>query len=57
MSAAFLILRKDLLVLRRSPVLLTVLIAYPIVIALLIGLTAAYANAKPRVALVDLDGA
>ena len=50
------ILRKDLLVLRRSPVLLGVLVAYPLVIALLIGLTAAYANAKPRVALVDLDG-
>jgi hypothetical protein len=50
-----LILRKDLLVLRRSPLLLGVLIAYPLVIALLIGLTAAYANAKPRVAVVGLD--
>jgi ABC-2 type transport system permease protein len=56
MKAPLLILRKDLLVLRRSPALLAVLIAYPLVIALLIGLTAAYANAKPRVALVDLDG-
>ncbi len=56
MKAPLLILRKDLLVLRRSPLLLGVLIAYPLVIALLIGLTAAYANAKPRVALVDLDG-
>lgn len=56
MKAPLLILRKDLLVLRRSPALLGVLIAYPLVIALLIGLTAAYANAKPRVALVDLDG-
>jgi hypothetical protein len=56
MRSAFLILRKDLLVLRRSPALLGVLIAYPLVIALLIGLTAAYANAKPRVAFVDLDG-
>jgi ABC-2 type transport system permease protein len=55
-KASLLILRKDLLVLRRSPALLAVLIAYPLVIALLIGLTAAYANAKPRVALVDLDG-
>ena len=52
MRPAWLILRKDLLVLRRSPVLLGVLIAYPLVIALLIGLTAAYANAKPRVAFV-----
>ena len=56
MRAPLLILRKDLLVLRRSPALLGVLLAYPLVIALLIGLTAAYANAKPRVALVDLDG-
>jgi ABC-2 type transport system permease protein len=55
MRAPWLMLRKDLLVLRRSPALLGVLIAYPLVIALLIGLTAAYANAKPRVALVDLD--
>lgn len=55
MRPILLILRKDLLVLRRSPALLGVLIAYPLVIALLIGLTAAYANAKPRVALVDLD--
>jgi hypothetical protein len=56
LRAAWLIVRKDLLVLRRSPALLGVLIAYPLVIALLIGVTAAYANAKPRVALVDLDG-
>lgn len=55
MTQVLLILRKDLLVLRRSPALLGVLIAYPLVIALLIGLTAAYANAKPRVALVDQD--
>jgi ABC-2 type transport system permease protein len=56
MKPPWLILRKDLLVLRRSPALLAVLVAYPLVIALLIGLTAAYANAKPRVAFVDLDG-
>src|SRR6476469_8608967 len=56
MRPAWLVLRKDLLVLRRSPALLGVLIAYPLVIALLIGLTAAYANAKPRVAFVDKDG-
>jgi ABC-2 type transport system permease protein len=55
-KAPWLILRKDLLILRRSPALLGVLIAYPLVIALLIGLTAAYANAKPRVAFVDRDG-
>jgi ABC-2 type transport system permease protein len=56
MRAPWLIVRKDLLVLRRSPLLLSVLVAYPLVIALLIGLTAAYANAKPRVALVDQEG-
>ena len=47
------LLRKDLLVLRRSPLLLGALVAYPIVIALLVGLVAGYANAKPRVAWVD----
>lgn len=51
-----LLLRKDLLVLRRSPVLLGALLAYPIVIALLVGLVAGYANAKPRVAWVDEEG-
>jgi ABC-2 type transport system permease protein len=53
---AALILRKDLRVLWRSPVLLGVLLAYPLVIALLVGLVAGYANSKPRVALVDEDG-
>jgi ABC-2 type transport system permease protein len=56
LKPSLLVLHKDLLVLRRSPALLGVLIAYPLVIALLIGVTAAYANSKPRVALVDLDG-
>jgi ABC-2 type transport system permease protein len=55
MSAALLILRKDLVVLRRSPALVAILLAYPILIAVLIGLTATYANAKPRVAFVDED--
>jgi ABC-type Na+ efflux pump permease subunit len=48
-------LRKDLLVLRRSPLLLGALLAYPIVIALLVGLVAGYASSKPRVAWVDED--
>ncbi|MDQ2983005.1 MAG: ABC transporter permease [Actinomycetota bacterium] len=51
-----LMLRKDTLILRRSPLLLAALVAYPLVIALLVGLVAGYANSKPRVALVDLDG-
>lgn len=51
-----LLLRKDAVILRRSPLLLGVLLAYPLLIALLVGLVAGYANAKPRVALVDRDG-
>src|SRR5690242_5324378 len=50
------LLRKDLTVLRRSPLLLVALLSYPIVIALLVGLVAGYANAKPRVAWVDEEG-
>jgi len=50
-----LLLRKDLRVLWRSPLLLGALLAYPIVIALLVGLVAGYASAKPRVAFVDED--
>jgi len=53
---AWLVLVKDLRVLHRSPFLLGVLVAYPIVIALLVGLVAGYANAKPRVGFVDEDG-
>jgi hypothetical protein len=51
-----LLLGKDLRVLRRSPLLLGVLLAYPLLIAALVVLVAQYANAKPRVALVDEDG-
>ena len=50
-----LLLRKDLRVLRRSPLLLGALLAYPVVIALLVGLVAGYASAKPRIAFVDED--
>jgi ABC-type Na+ efflux pump permease subunit len=56
MTAVWLLLRKDLTVLRRSPLLLGALLAYPVVIALLVGLVAGYASAKPRVAFVDEDG-
>ena len=56
MNAVRLVLGKDLRILRRSPLLLGVLLAYPLVIAVMVGLVAAYANAKPRVALVDEDG-
>jgi ABC-2 type transport system permease protein len=56
MSRIVLLLRKDALILRRSPLLLGLLIAYPLLIAVLVGLVAGYANAKPRVALVDEEG-
>ena len=55
MRRATLLLAKDLRVLRRSPVLLGVLVSYPLLIALLLALVAGYANAKPRVAFVDDD--
>src|SRR5438067_8301678 len=51
-----LLLRKDLRILRRSPVLVALLVAYPLVVAGLVGLVAGYASSKPRVALVDEDG-
>jgi len=50
------LLRKDLRTLARTPVLLVVLLAYPLVIAALVGLVAGYASSKPRVAFVDRDG-
>jgi ABC-2 type transport system permease protein len=55
MNRIALLLRKDVLVLRRSPLLLGILIAYPLAIALLIGLVASYGSSKPRVAFVDED--
>jgi ABC-type Na+ efflux pump permease subunit len=52
---AALLLRKDLRVLMRSPLLLGMLIAYPLLVAGLVGLVAGYGSSKPRVALVDQD--
>lgn len=49
------LVRKDLLVLRRSPLLAATLLVYPLLVTGLVGLVAGYASAKPRVALVDLD--
>lgn len=48
-------MRKDLRILRRSPLLLGALLVYPVVIAVLVGLVAGYASSKPRVAFVDED--
>ena len=56
MKRVLLLVQKDLRLLRRAPVLLATLVAYPIVITALVGLVAGYANAKPRVALVDEAG-
>ena len=47
------LLRKDLLILRRSRLLLALLIVYPVAIALLIGLAISRSPARPRVAIVD----
>jgi ABC-type multidrug transport system permease subunit len=47
------LLAKDLLILRRSRLLVGVLIVYPIAIALLIGLAISREPGKPKVAIVD----
>jgi hypothetical protein len=47
------LLRKDLLILRRSRLLLALLIVYPVAIALLIGLAISRSPSRPRVAIVD----
>ncbi|HUA74827.1 MAG TPA: ABC transporter permease [Solirubrobacteraceae bacterium] len=47
------LLAKDLLVLRRSRLLVGVLIVYPVAIALLIGLAISRSPGKPKVAIVD----
>lgn len=55
-TAIRLLLVKDLRALVRSPVLLALLVLYPLVIALLVGLVVRYADQRPRVALVDRAG-
>jgi ABC-2 type transport system permease protein len=45
---------KDLQILRRSPLLVGLLVVYPIVISLLIGLALSRAPSKPRVAIANL---
>jgi hypothetical protein len=47
------LLRKDLLILGRSRLLLALLILYPAAIALLIGFALSRAPSSPRVAVVD----
>ena len=55
MKRVALVLRKDLRVLQRSPLLVGVLLVYPLLVAGLVGLVAGYGSSKPRVALVDED--
>jgi ABC-2 type transport system permease protein len=47
------LLRKDLLILARSRLLVALLIFYPVAIALLIGFAISRSPSKPRVAIVD----
>jgi hypothetical protein len=47
------LLGKDLRILRRSPVLVALLIAYPVAIAVLIGLALSSSPARPRVAFLN----
>ena len=47
------LLIKDLQILKRSPLLVTLLVVYPIVIAVLIGLALSRGPDKPRVAFVN----
>ncbi len=57
MRRVTLLLRKDVRTLGRMPALLVALVAYPLVIALVVGLVVRYAGERPRVALVDEQGA
>src|ERR1019366_2088130 len=47
------LLQKDLLILRRSRLLVALLVVYPVAIALLIGLAISRSPSRPRVAIVD----
>jgi ABC-2 type transport system permease protein len=47
------LLLKDLQILRRSPFLVVLLVAYPVIIALLIGLALSRAPEKPKVAFLN----
>lgn len=55
MRAIGLLVRKDVRVLGRSPVLLGALLLYPLLFAVLVGLLVRFAADRPRVAFVDLD--
>ena len=48
------LLLKDLQILRRSPLLVALLVLYPILIAALVGFAVTSGPSKPRVALLNL---
>ena len=48
------LLLKDLQILRRSPLLVALLVLYPIILAVLIGLALSAGPDKPKVAFVNL---
>lgn len=52
---AALLTHKDLVSLRRAPLVVILLALYPLLIAGLVGTVAGYANSRPRIAVVDLD--
>ncbi|MBW3592566.1 MAG: ABC transporter permease [Actinobacteria bacterium] len=49
------LLGKDLRILARSPLLVSALVLYPLLLAAAVGLVARFADERPRVALVDRD--
>lgn len=55
MRAGLLLLRKDLRLLIRSPALVLILVAYPILVALLVALALQSGERRPDVAVVNLD--
>lgn len=55
MRAGLLLLRKDVRLLARTPALLLVLVAYPILVALLVAIALQTDERRPDIALVNLD--
>jgi ABC-type multidrug transport system permease subunit len=53
LSGVVFLLGKDLRILRRSPLLVSLLVVYPVVIAVLIGLALSKGPDKPRVAILN----
>jgi ABC-2 type transport system permease protein len=55
MRAIRALLAKDIRILRRSPLMVALLVVYPLALAVLVGAVIADAGARPRVAFVDND--